>query len=147
MEDRWILCRRMAGDGLCQEAFYGVCTFIWLANGIQTGTEIQWYQDSIIENVCQSKNGQYSGYLSYKDLKKLVKQICILGPLAGMYGRDIEQEMMHPTTGYYISERKFAHSVDAPKYAFRKGVIHQHPEKPARSMCSRSESSDHRHRE
>ena len=56
MEDRWIFCRRMAGDGLCQKAFYGVCTFIWLANGIQTGTELQGYQDSIIENVLQYKN-------------------------------------------------------------------------------------------
>ena len=92
-------------------------------------------------------DGQYSGYLSYKDLTNLVKQICILGPLAGMYGRDIEQEMMHPTTGYYISERKFAHSVDAAKYALRKDVIHQHPEEPDRSMCSRSGSSNFRQRE
>ena len=56
MEDRWIFCRRMAGDALCQKAFYGVCTFIWLASGIQTGTELQGDQDSIIENVLQYKN-------------------------------------------------------------------------------------------
>ena len=51
MEDRWRFIRRMAGDALCQKAFYGVCTFIWLANGVQTGTEVRRYQDSLIENV------------------------------------------------------------------------------------------------
>ena len=59
-----------------------------------------------------------------------------------MYGRDIEQEMMRPTAGYYISEQKFAH--DAAKYALKKDVIHQHPGKPDRSLCSRSESSNFR---
>ena len=61
-------------------------------------------------------DGQHSGYLSHKNLKTLVGQICILGPLAGMYGRDIEQEIMHPTAGYYISERRFANSVDAASF-------------------------------
>ena len=60
-------------------------------------------------------DGQLIGFISYVDLKKLVRQICVLGPLAGMYGRDNEQEMMRPKAGYYISEQKFAHSVDAAK--------------------------------
>ena len=99
----------MAGDALCQKAFYGVCTFIWIANGVQTGTEVRRYQDVLIENVFRYKNkrvfldqeqldieaatfdGQLTGFVSYDDLKKLVRQICVLGPLAGMYGRDIEQ--------------------------------------------------------
>ena len=34
-----------------------------------------------------------------KNLKPLVEQICILGPLAGMCGGDIEQERMHLATG------------------------------------------------
>ena len=29
-EDRWIFVRRMAGDELCQKAFYQLCTFVWL---------------------------------------------------------------------------------------------------------------------
>ena len=92
-------------------------------------------------------DGQHGGYLSYKDLTDLGKQICILGPLAGMYGRDIEQEIMHPTTGYYISERKFANSVDAARFSLRKQVFNQHPDEPDRSMRSnRSEGSSHHQR-
>ena len=34
-EDRWIFCRRMAGDNLCQRLFYELAIFIWRANGIE----------------------------------------------------------------------------------------------------------------
>ena len=46
---------------------------------------------------------------------------------------EIEEEIMHPTAGYYISERKFANCVDAAR-----------PDEPDRSMHSnRSECSSH----
>ena len=56
MDHRWLFIRRMSGDSLCQKILYGVCTFIWLANGIDKGTELRKYQDVVIENVFQYKN-------------------------------------------------------------------------------------------
>ena len=84
-------------------------------------------------------DGQFTGFLCWDDLKKIVGQISVLGPIAGMYGRNIEQELMHPKRGYYISERKFAHWVDAARYALKKEVIHRHPDK---AKTDRSEQSD-----
>ena len=31
-EDRWIFCRRMSGDEICQILFYHIATFIWVKN-------------------------------------------------------------------------------------------------------------------
>ena len=50
-EDRWIFVRRMAGDELCQKAFYQMCIFIWCANEIETGPQLKAYQDALIEEV------------------------------------------------------------------------------------------------
>ena len=105
MDHRWLFIRRMSGYVLCQKLLYGVCTFIWLANGIDMGTELKEYQDALIENVFQSKHkftflnqqkqdtevttfdGQFTGFLCWDDLQKLVGQVSVLGPIAGMYGR------------------------------------------------------------
>ena len=56
MDHRWLFIRRMVGDTLCQKVLYGVCTFIWLANGIEKGTPLRKYQDVVIENVFQHRN-------------------------------------------------------------------------------------------
>ena len=55
-EYRWIFVRRMAGDELCQKAFYKLCTLIWLADGIVMGEPLRRYQDALIETVFQYKN-------------------------------------------------------------------------------------------
>ena len=93
MEDRWRFIRRMAGDAFCQKALYGVCTFIWLANGVQIGTEVKRYQDALIENVFRYKNkrafldqekldievttfdGQLTGFISWDDLKQVLRHL------------------------------------------------------------------------
>ena len=54
--------------------------------------------------------------------------INIFGPLAGMYGRDIEQELMRPNRGYLISEWKFNGSVDAVNYTLRRSALTQYQE-------------------
>ena len=33
-EDRWIFCRRMSGDEICQILFYHMATFIWRQNAL-----------------------------------------------------------------------------------------------------------------
>ena len=49
-EDRWIFCRRMAGDELCAVLFHKMATFIWRSNEIQ-GDEMREYQDALITHV------------------------------------------------------------------------------------------------
>ena len=103
IEDRWIFVRRMVGDELCQKAFYRVCTFVWIANGIQRGQEVQQYQNALIEDVfgyndrkefvnrnnlpteVETFNGEYSGYITEDFLKKLVTRIMIVGPFAAFF--------------------------------------------------------------
>ena len=62
-EDRWIFVRRMAGDELCQKVFYQMCTSIWCANGIETGSQLKGYQDALIEEV-----------FGYEDKKEFIKK-------------------------------------------------------------------------
>ena len=51
-----VFIRRMVGDEFCQKLFYKVCTFVWSANGVQKGKEIQSYQDALIEDIFQYRN-------------------------------------------------------------------------------------------
>ena len=44
----------------------------------------------------------------------------VVGPIAKMCGRNIEQELMHPKRGYHISEQKFAHLIDAANICLKK---------------------------
>ena len=41
----------MVGDEFAQKLFYKICAFIWSANGVQNGKDIQSYQDVLIEDV------------------------------------------------------------------------------------------------
>ena len=66
MDHRWLFIPRLSGDALCQKLLYGVCTFIWLANGIDLGKELKKYQAALIENVFQFKNKFH--YLSQEKL-------------------------------------------------------------------------------
>ena len=145
MDHRWLFIRRMSGDTLCQKVLYGVCTFIWIANGIEMGPELKKYQDAVIENVFQYKNkfhflsqekldtevttfdGQFTGFLCWGDLKKLLAQVSVLGPIAGMCGRRIEQLIMNPKgKTFYIPEREFALSVDAARICLKKELLQEH---------------------
>ena len=50
-ENRWMFIRRMVGDDFAQKLFYKVCAFIWSANGVAKGKEMQLYQDALIEGI------------------------------------------------------------------------------------------------
>ena len=95
----------------------------WL-RGLRGGSGLQTYQDALIEEIFQFQDkmkfvinekeptevstwdGKVNGYLSHYQLEKLARQTSILGPVAGIHGRDIEQDLMN-LRGYLVSERKF----------------------------------------
>ena len=49
-EDRWLFCRRMAGDDICQILFYHMATFIWRQNALNAH-QMHEYQVSLITKV------------------------------------------------------------------------------------------------
>ena len=142
-EDRWTFVRRMVGDEFAQKLFYKVCAFIWTVNGVPKGREMQQYQDAVIEDVFHWRDkmdfvrkekeptevstwdGQTYGYISHSYLEKLATQISCLGPIAGLFGRDVEQEIMALRTNY-LSMVKFEHSVTISKCAIRKSAMNEY---------------------
>ena len=70
----------------------------------------------------------------------LVGQVCVLGPIAGLYGRIIEQFIIHPKRKtFYIPERVFAHSIESARACLEKERHQEHPEKTA---AEQSDSGD-----
>ena len=64
-------------------------------------------------------------------VKKLAGQIGILGPLAAMFGRDFEQEVMSLTNGVYFSERMISRSVTAARYSIKAANLSEYPNEGA----------------
>ena len=99
-------------DGLAQKLFYKVCAFIWTTNDIALGNDIKRYQDAVIEEVfgytdkyqflkyenqeteVTTWDGKYRAWSSQSYLSKMVMEIGILGPLSGVYGREVEPYLM-----------------------------------------------------
>ena len=150
MDHCWLFVRRMVGDYLCQKILYGVCTFIWITNGVEKGKPLRRYQDALIENVFQIRNkaffldnqkkdtavktfdGQFEGYLAWEELEKIVAQVCVLGPIAGLYGRVVEQFLINPRRedNCYIPERIFIKSVDETRVSLKKEWLYEAPKRP-----------------
>ena len=118
----------MAGDELCAGLFYKMATFIWRSNEIQ-GDEMREYQDVLITHVLGynykqgflqklksslnvvSWDGSSQIRLEATYIERMVKEILLLGPLAAMYGREIQQILIQNYMPEMVSEEEFAFSV------------------------------------
>ena len=49
-------------------------------------------------------DGYYTGFLAYRELEWLGKQICVLGPIAGVFGRQLEQWLVNPERNKDVEE-------------------------------------------
>ena len=49
-------------------------------------------------------DGYYTGFLAYRELEWLGKQICVLGPIAGVFGRQLEQWLINPERNKNVEE-------------------------------------------
>ena len=61
--------------------------------------------------------------MSYDHLKAMAKWVGIIGPLAAMYGRDIEQYLMRPERSSLIPEYDFNESVDGVKWTLNRNAL------------------------
>ena len=118
----------MAGDELCAVLFYKMATFIWRSNEIQ-GDEMREYQDALITHVLGynykqeflqklksslnvvSWDGSSQIRLEPTYIERVVKEILLLGPLAAMFGREIQQILIQNYMPEMVSEEEFAFSV------------------------------------
>ena len=102
--------------------------------------KMQQYQDDLIETTfgwldknrflrkekeateVSTWDGRAYGFVGHPYLEKLSSQIGCLGPIAGLFGRDIEQEIMSMKTNY-IPHIRFENSVCSSKLALRRSEM------------------------
>ena len=77
-------------------------------------------------------DGQFEGYLAWEGLEKIVSQVCVLGPIAGVYGRLVEQFLTSPKrkNNCYILERIFIRSVGEARVSLKKEWLYEAPKRP-----------------
>ena len=126
----------MAGDELCAVLFYKMATFIWRSNEIQ-GDEMREYQDALMTHVLGynykheflqklkssldvvSWDGSSMIRLEPTYIERMVKEILLLGRLAAMYGREIQQILIPKYMPEMVSEQEFAFSVQRARASIK----------------------------
>ena len=111
MEDRWIVCRRMSGDEICQILSYHMATFIWGANKVR-GEQMHEHQIRLLTSVFNlgeigefkdklenpvsviTWDGKKRAWMTTKQVDDMWREVCFLGPMAAMYGREVQQTLM-----------------------------------------------------
>ena len=115
---------------------------------IDKGKELRNYQDALIDNIFGHRDiqyfvknqktdtvvttfdGYYTGFLAYEDLERLGRQICILGPIAGVFGRQLEQYLISPNrklSEEYIPVDEIQRSIDEAPCALKKSWLFDEP--------------------
>ena len=136
IEDRWLFCRRMVGDDVCQVLFYHLATFIWKQYEIYDES-LNWYQTTLITKVFGIQNvadfywrknnpqhvptwdGKTRILMDKDQLVSVHKEACIFGPMAALFGRELQQFLMTNPEAKLIKQRDFQHSVDCGRTSVR----------------------------
>ena len=116
LEDRWTLVRRMYGDECTQKLFMRCFTWNLTNNDIKEFL-LRSRQDCLVTHVfgqyppdwfkkysqdtwIEFWDGSCQGYISQTTLYHLSKKVNILGPIAAVFGRDLEYKIC-THEGYY----------------------------------------------
>ena len=140
----------MVGDNLGQKLFYGFWTITWILIGVDKGKELHKYQDALIDNVFGHRSiqyfvanqrtdtvtntfdGRFRGFLAYEELSLFGKQICVLGPIAGIFGRQLEQFRISPDrrkNECYIPERVIQRSIEDAPIVLKRSWLYNVPKR------------------
>jgi len=159
-EDAWTFVRRMVGDVLTQKFFYEFMTRTWIMIDVDKGTELQNYQDALIDNlfghrsidyfvknqktdtIVNTFDGRFTGYLAYEELERLGKQICVLGPIAGVFGRQLEQWLISPDrklNEQYIPVEVIQRSIEESPCALKRSWLY---DAPKQEMWNKKDDED-----
>ena len=138
-----------------------MCAFVWCANAIPKGEEVQKHQDAVINEIfgyddkkeflknerrateVSTWDGRHRALISHEALKDMAEMVGILGPSAGVYGRDIEQLLMGYDRPTLIPENKFNESVKLGRHTLRLEALSSYQDQ---SMGSNYSDSDVRSR-
>ena len=98
-EDRWMFCRRMSGDDICQILFYKLATFIWVKNKLNAH-QMHDHQVSLLASVFKvpsirdfmdkleksvqvtTWDGKELVWMTSDQIDRMHKETCLLGPMA-----------------------------------------------------------------
>ena len=123
VEDRWMICRRLTGDDICRVLFFKMSTFVWEKNNYHK-PEVRELQDALLKHVFRvdsvshfresldedekrvmSWDGELYMWMSKADIHRMFLEVCTLGPLVAMFGREFQQYLLeHPDTDKIPSE-------------------------------------------
>ena len=147
-EDRWIFCRRMNGDEICQILFYHLATFIWVKNKL-SDEQINEHQLSLLTtvfNVSEIRefkekletpvsvttwDGQTRVWMSVDQVDRMYREMCLLGPMAAMFGREVQQTLMSPQPPTKIPVEDFQYSVNSGRASLSQDRIARAWNEPA----------------
>ena len=57
---------------------------------------ITFVKNQKTDTIVTTFDGKFMDYLAYDEHERLGKQICVLGPIAGVFGRPLEQWLISP---------------------------------------------------
>ena len=75
-------------------------------------------------------DGYYTGFLAYNDLEQLGRQICVQGPIAGVFGRQLEQWLISPDRNMseeYIPAKLILKSINEAHVALKRNWLFDTP--------------------
>ena len=139
-EDRWVFCRRMSGDELCQHLFYDLCNFVWTCNKIYDN-DLHEHQVVVLRRVFRIKDidsfrSKFKGplwvntwddakcvWMTSKQIGLMSSEAMIIGPLAAMFGREIQQQLMASTLPRKIAADDFTLSVESGRTSLSKRKV------------------------
>ena len=140
LEDRWTFCRRMVGDDVCQVLFYHMATFIWKQNDLR-GESLNRHQMTLVTKVFGILNvgefmsrmsnpllvptwdGKTRVWMKQEQMVRVHKESCIFGPLAALFGREVQQLLMVNPNAKLILQTEFQHSVDSGRVSLSQKVV------------------------
>ena len=126
-EYRWIFLRRILGDEFVQKLFMRCIQWTYVCNDIKDATlyerqdaivnhlfkenPTEWFRKYAVETYMSTWDGRYWGYVSKSTIQELAKRVNVFGPIAGIFGRDLEYEVVSKSRYKWIPTRVIENSI------------------------------------
>ena len=135
IDDVWMFCRRMVGDYVCQILFFYLATFIWKQYGIY-GDQLRYHQKVLITKLFYGDperfyerilnpldvptwDNQKRIWMYEQDIIAIHKEACLFGPIAALFGREVQQFLLVHPGDKLIKKDYFQYSVDQGRVSIR----------------------------
>ena len=72
----------------------------------------EWFRKYATETYMSTWDGRYWGYVSKSTIQELAKRVNVFGPIAGIFGRDLEYELVTKSRYHWIPPKIIENSID-----------------------------------